>query len=145
MTLDQAQAWVLIIGALVTAVTGILGVIVSTVNSIRLGRTEKKVDDQAVVSKKIDLATDGALTVAKEALQIEKARSKQLEEFIRSLPGLEVPSETKQTEQKPIPIPPAILRSQLGEIELPPADTVPPEPAPAAPAVVTPPPPPDKP
>lgn len=123
MTLDQAQAWVLIIGAVITALTGVCGLIVSTVNSIRLGRTELKVDAQAVVNQKIERSTDGALSVAKEALQIEKARSKQLEEFIRGSPGLEVPLETKQTEQKPPPLPTDLLLQRLGDAASPPPAT----------------------
>lgn len=115
MDIEQAQAWVLIGGMIVTTITGIAGVIVSTVNSLRLSRTEAKVDAQATVSNEIKASSDGTLSIAREALQIQKDRSDQLEAFIKSIPGVEVPEVTKQTEQKPVPMPPAILLERLIE------------------------------
>lgn len=123
MDINQAQAWVIVGGVIVTTLAGIGTVVVGIITALRQGRTETKVDAQAVkqdqqieVNKEIHLATNGALAVAKEALQIANSRVTQLEDSITKS-GEAVPLETKQTEQKPIVLPPSILLHKLSEEE----------------------------
>lgn len=123
MDINQAQAWVIIGGVIVTVLTGISGLIVSTVNALRLSRTEKKVDDQAVkqddqVQKihDIGVSTDGAMSIARDALKISNERVTQLEEYIKKTEGGEIPEPTKQTAPRDPHPPPAIVKAETPPI-----------------------------
>lgn len=137
MTVSEAQGWGILIASIVGAIAALAGTLVSTVNSLRLSRTETKVDAQGVkqddqVQKihDIGISTDGAMSIAKDALKISNERVVQLEEFIKKTDGGNVPETTKQTAPRDPPPPPSIVAAETPPIAppVPPIVQMPPVP-----------------